>query len=256
MARNVADLALLFDAMTGEHALDPLSVPRPATSFEDAVNSDWRPRRVAYSPDLGITPVDPEVAAITRAAAERLTAEGIAVEEAHPDLGEAHECFQTLRALAFAINLGERMREHPGMLKPEVVWNVEKGLALTTDEIARAERQRVLLTQRMLAFLEAYDLLLCPSTIVAAFPIEERYLAACNGVTFETYIDWLAIAYAITLTCCPALSLPCGFTAEGLPVGLQVVSAPRREDHVLAGAKLLEDLLGLRNSTPIAPRTP
>jgi amidase len=256
MARNVADLALLFDAMTGEHALDPLSVPRPATSFADAVNSDWRPRRVAYSPDLGITPVDPEVAAITRAAAERLTAEGIAVEEAHPDLGEAHECFQTLRALAFAINLGERMREHPGMLKPEVVWNVEKGLALTTDEIARAERQRVLLTQRMLAFLEAYDLLLCPSTIVAAFPIEERYLAACNGVTFETYIDWLAIAYAITLTCCPALSLPCGFTAEGLPVGLQVVSAPRREDHVLAGAKLLEDLLGLRNSTPIAPRTP
>ena len=117
---------------------------------------------------------------------------------------------------------------------------------MTADEIARAERQRVALAQRMLAFFDTYDLLLCPSTIVAPFPIEERYLAACNGVTFETYIDWLAIAYAITLTCCPALSLPCGFTSEELPVGLQIVAPPRAEDRVLAGAKLIEDVLGLR----------
>ena len=254
MARNVGDLALFLDAMTGDYALDPLSLPKPATSFVDAAGSGWRPRRVAYSPDLGITPVDPEVAAITRAAAERLASEGIEVVEAHPDLSEAHECFQTLRALQFAVNFGERMRQHPGLMKPEVVWNVEKGLALTVDEIARAERQRVVLTQRMLAFFDTYELLLCPSTIVAAFPIEERYLAECNGVTFDTYIDWLAIAYAITLTCCPALSLPCGFTSETLPVGLQVVGPPKREDRVLAGAKLLEDLLGLRGTTPIAPR--
>jgi amidase len=240
--------------MTGEHPLDPLSLPRPARSFSDAANSGWRPRRVAYSPDLGITPVDPEVAAITRAAAHRLASESVVVEEAHPDLSEAHECFQTLRALSFAVNLGERLRDHPGMLKAEVVWNVEKGLALTVEEIARAERQRVILTQRMLAFFGTYDLLLCPSTIVAAFPIEQRYLAACDGTTFETYIDWLAIAYAITLTCCPALSLPCGFTGEDLPVGLQVVAPPRREDHVLAGAKLMEDILGLQGITPITPR--
>ncbi len=176
--------------------------------------------------------------------------------ETHPDLSEAHECFQTLRALQFAENFAERMREHPGLMKPEVVWNVEKGLALTVGDIARAERQRVALTQRMVSFFDDYDLLLCPSTIVAAFPIEERYLAACNGVTFETYIDWLAIAYAITLTCCPALSLPCGFTTEELPVGLQIVAPPHREDRVLAGAKQLEDILGLRGITPITPRTP
>ena len=256
MARNVGDLALLLDAMTGDYALDPLSLPKPATSFVDAASSGWRPLRVAYSPDLGITPVDPEVAAITRAAAQRLASEGIEVVEAHPDLSEAHECFQTLRALQYAVGFGERMREHPGLMKPEVVWNVEKGLALRPDEIARAERQRVVLTQRMLAFFETYDLLLCPSTIVAAFPIEERYLAECNGTRFETYIDWLAIAYAVTLTCCPALSLPCGFTNEELPVGLQVVAPPRREDRVLAGSKLLEDVLGLRGLTPITPRVP
>jgi amidase len=256
MARNVADLALLLDAMTGEHPLDPLSLPKPATPFSQAVTSGWRPRRVAYSPDLGITPVDPEVAAITRAAAERLQAEGIEVEEACPDLSEAHECFQVLRALNFAVSHAERLRAHRDLIKPEVIWNVDKGLALTADEVARAERQRVLLAGRMLAFFETYDLLLCPATIVAAFPVEERYLTACNGVTFETYIDWLAIAYAITLACCPALSLPCGFTREELPVGLQVVAPPRREDHVLAGAKLLEDVLGLRGITPITPRTP
>jgi amidase len=256
MARNVADLALMLDAMTGDYAADPLSLSRPAVPFTDSLHTGWRPRRVAYSPDLGITPVDPEIARITRAAAERLASAGIEVEEAHPDFSEAHECFQVLRALLMAGSLGERMRANPGVMKPEVVWNVEKGFALTVDEIARAERQRVTLMQRTLAFFETYDLLLCPTTIVAAFPIEERFLAECNGTRFETYIDWLAIVYAITLACCPALSLPCGFTSENLPVGLQVVAPPRREDRVLAGAKLLEDILGLRGITPIMPRTP
>jgi amidase len=122
------------------------------------------------------------------------------------------------------------------------------------DDIARAQAQRVALVQRSLAFFERYDLLLCPSTIVTAFPIGERYLAACNGQTFETYIDWLAIVYAITLACCPALSLPCGFDDQDLPVGLQIVGPPRAEGRVLAGGKLLEDLLGLRGRTPIDPR--
>lgn len=256
MARNVEDLALLLDAMTGDHPGDPLSLPKPPTSFIGAANGDWRPARVAYSPDLGITPVDPEVAMITRRAAERLAEDGVIVEEAHPDLSEAHECFQVLRAYQYAVNFGERMRQHPGVMKPEVEWNIEKGLALTTDDLARAERQRVALTRRMVEFFDTYDLLLCPSTIVTAFPIEERYLAECNGVRFETYIDWLAIAYAITLTCCPALSLPCGFTSDELPVGLQIVAPPKREDRVLAAASRFEDLLGLRGSTPITPRTP
>jgi amidase len=179
---------------------------------------------------------------------------GIPVEEAHPDLSEAHECFQTLRALAFAVTRGKLLREHRDLLKPEVIWNIEKGLALTVDEIMKAEAQRVALAGRMLKFFEQYDLLLCPATIVAAFPIEERYLAACAGHQFETYIDWLAIAYAVTLCCCPALSLPCGFTSENLPVGLQIVAPPHAEARVLAGAKLLEELLGLGQTTPIVPR--
>lgn len=253
MARNVDDLALLLDAMCGEYPADPLSLPRLPGTFRDAARGGWRPRRVAYSPDLGITPVDPQVAAITRAAAEALAREGVIVEEAHPDFSEAHECFQTLRALGFAVSRGALLRQHRNLLKPEVIWNVEKGLALTVEQIARAQAQRVVLMQRALAFFERYDLLLCPATIVTAFPVGERFLAACNGHVFATYIDWLAIAYAITLACCPALSLPCGFDDQDLPVGLQIVGPPRAEARVLAGAKLLEDLLGLRK-TPIEPR--
>ena len=108
--------------------------------------------------------------------------------------------------------------------------------------------------QRSVAFFERYDLLLCPATIVTAFPVGERYLTACDGHTFETYIDWLAIVYAITVACCPALSLPCGFDNQDLPVGLQIVGPPRGEARVLAGAKMLEDILGLRRTTPIDPR--
>ncbi|MGD9844924.1 MAG: amidase [Variibacter sp.] len=254
MARNVEDLALLYDAMTGEIPRDPLSLAEPRVSFLDAARSGWKPRKVAYSADLGITPVDPEVARLTRAVADKLADAGIPVAEAHPDLSEAHECFQVLRALAFAVSRVKLLREHRDLLKPEVIWNIEKGLALTVDEIAKAEAQRVALAGRMLVFFDEYDLLLCPATIVAAFPVEERYLAACAGHRFETYIDWLAIAYAPTLCCCPALSLPCGFTSEKLPVGLQIVGPARGDARVLAGAKLIEDMLGLRHTTPIAPR--
>ncbi|WP_253710316.1 amidase [Bradyrhizobium sp. WD16] len=254
MARNVEDCALLLDAMVGESAADPLSLLTPPTSFLAAARSGRKPRKVAYSPDLGITPVDPEVAAITRKAAEAFAKAGVIVEEAHPDLREAHDCFQTLRAFDFAVTKAELLREHSDLLKPEVIWNIEKGLALSVEEIAKAEAQRLALASRMLAFFTDYDLLLAPATIVAAFPVEQRYLAECAGHRFDNYVEWLAIVYAITVTCCPALSLPCGFTAEGLPVGLQIVAPPRAEAGLLAGARVLEDILGLRGSTPIEPR--
>ena len=254
MARNVEDVALLLDAMAGEIAADPLSLPRVSPSFLAAARSGARPRRVAYSPDLGITPVDPEVAAITRKAALAFAEAGVIVEEAHPDLSEAHDCFQTLRAFDFAMNAASLLRQHRDLLKPEVVWNIEKGLQLSVEQVEKAEAQRVMLTRRALAFFDTYDLLLAPATIVAAFPVEQRYLAECAGHRFDNYVEWLAIVYAITLVCCPALSLPCGLTSRGLPVGLQIVAAPRAEAQLLAGARLLEGLLGTPVRIPIDPR--
>jgi amidase len=256
MARNVGDLALLLDAMSGEHPADPLSLPSLPASFLSATRSGKRPKRVAYSPDLGITPVDPEVAAITRKAAMRFAEAGAIVEEAHPDLREAHECFHVLRAFDFALSKAALLRSKRNLLKPEVIWNIEEGLKLTVEQLERAEAQRVAMTARTLEFFEAYDLLLTPATIVAPFPVENRYVAECAGKKFDNYVEWLGIVYAITLVCCPALSLPCGFTASGLPVGLQMVAAPRGEAQLLAGAGVLEDILGLRGTTPIDPRAP
>jgi amidase len=256
MARNVEDVALMLDAMTGEHPADPLSLPKVPGSFRSAVRSGNKLRRVAYSPDLGITPVDPEIAAITRNAASRFAEAGVAVEQAHPDLREAHECFHVLRAFDFAVSKAAVLRSHRDQLKPEVVWNIEEGLNLSVEQIERAEAQRVAVAARMLEFFASYDLLLTPATIVPPFPIEHRYVAECAGQKFDNYVQWLGIVYAITLACCPALSLPCGFTETGLPVGLQMVAPPRGEAPLLAGAKVLEDILGLRGTTPIDPRPP
>lgn len=254
MARTVEDVALLFDAMTGESSADPISLPR-TTNFLAAARSDWRPARVAFSADLGITPVDPEVADICRTAAYRFTELGVVVDEAAPDLSGAHDTFQVLRAMNFAVAHADKLQHHRDKLKPELVWNVELGLTCTMADVVRAERQRAAMLQRMNAFFDQYDLLLCPATIVAAFPVGDRYVEECAGHRFENYVEWLAIAYAITLTGSPALSLPCGFTADGRPIGLQIVGRLRNEGRVLAGARALEDILGLRRMTPIDPRS-
>jgi amidase len=256
MARTVEDVALMLDAMCGEHPADPLSLPALPVPFLDAARAPTRVKRVAWSADLGVTPVDPEIAAITRKAAERFAETGAVVEEAHPDLAGVHECFHVLRAYDYAVSKAELLRQHRDLLKPEVIWNIEKGLRLTMDDLERAEAQRVTLAARALTFFDTYDLLLTPATIVPPFPVEQRYVAECAGTTFSNYLDWLAIAYAITMVCCPALSLPCGFTAEGLPVGLQIAGPPRSEARILAAARALEAILDVRGTTPIDPRVP
>ncbi|MCA3560819.1 MAG: amidase [Aestuariivirga sp.] len=254
MARNVQDLALFFDAMVGEEPADPLSLPSDGTSFLKAARSGWKPKRVAVSRDLGLPPVDKRVADLVLAAARKLEKEGVIVEEAHPDLRETRECAQTLRALSYA-NMRPLLDKHRDLLKAEVVWNIEKGLALTGAEIARAEAQRGELFRRMRAFFETYDLLLCPTTIVPPFPVAQRYVAECDGVKLETYVDWLMIVHAVTLTASPAISIPCGFTADHLPVGLQIVAPGRGEAKLLAGARFIEQVLDLGVITPIDPRT-
>jgi amidase len=124
------------------------------------------------------------------------------------------------------------------------------------EEIAQGERLRCAIMNRVATFFQTYDLLLCPSTIVPPFPVGDRYVARCNGVDFATYIDWLAIAYAPTLACTPALSLPCGFTKDGRPIGLQMIGPADGEGPLLAAARWLEDILALPTGMPIDPRSP
>jgi amidase len=254
MARCVEDVALLLDAMSGEDIRDPVSLPKPAHSFLSGARSGWRPARVAFSATLGFMPVDPQVAEITQAAALRFAEAGSHVEEAHPDCSEVHACFEVLRASFFASSKKALLETQRDKLKPEVIWNIERGLQLTMADIVRAEEQRAALMWRMLAFFGEYDLICAPATIVPPYPVEQRFVAECGGVRFENYVQWLGISYAFTLAGCPALSLPCGFTREGLPVGLQLVAPPRGEHRLLAAAKVLEDILDLKTHKPILPR--
>jgi amidase len=254
MARNVSDLALMLDAMSGWEAGDPTSLPRENNSFHSHLESVSQPKRIAVSKDLSVTPVDPEVAEIVLAAARKLEREGVIVEEAHPDLLDAMNCFQVLRAAGYAAGMLPLLEQHRDLLKPEVIWNIEKGLKLSGEEIARAQAQRATLFRNMHSFLERYDALLCPTTIVPPFPVDERYVKRCNGVEFETYIDWLLIVAVPTLCMCPAISIPCGFTASGLPVGLQIIGPNRGEARLLQIAKFAEDVLALGALTPIDPR--
>ena len=252
MARDVGDLAFFLDAMSGADARVPLALEAPARSFLAALD-DFAPGRIAFSPDLGVTPVDPRIADACRAAAERFAEAGVAVEEAAPELPGVKETFHTLRALIYAVTKGELLPEHRDVIKPDVVWNIERGLALTLEEIVRAERNRAALAASAGAFFGRYDLLLTPTTIVPPFPVEQRYVERCGDHVFENYVDWLAIAYVPTTLSLPALSVPCG-TVDGLPVGLQILGPPRGEAAVLAAGRRLEEVLALEWPLPMNPR--
>jgi len=254
MGRTVADAALMLDAMAGPHPDVPLALPAPQTPFLAAATAPQAPHRVAFSPDLGITPVDAEVAAVCRAAALRCEPLGGSVEEDHPDLREAPEAFRLLRAVQFAASLGPLVEEHPGVLKPEIEGNVELGRSLSGHHVAWAERSRGALTARTRAFFEHYDLLICPAACAQPFPVETRWLNQLGGYRFEHYVDWLRLTSAITLVGCPVVALPGGFTAAGLPVGLQLVGRPGGEHRLLAAAAALEAELGIAGRVPIDPR--
>ncbi|HKX09567.1 MAG TPA: amidase family protein [Stellaceae bacterium] len=256
MARNVADIGLMLDAMAGFDPRDPLSRPPPRRSFLERVRRPGKPKKVGYSPDLGFLPVDPEVQGIAEAAARKWSELGATVEAAAPDFSGAREVFRVLRAARYVTNLSPLYAEHRAKLKPDIVANIEAGLNLTADQIGRANREREALYQRVVDYFASYDLLLTPTVIVPPFDVDQRYVESVGDHRFEAYWDWLGLTYAVTLTGCPALSLPCGFTASGLPVGLQMVGRPYGDGELLGFAGMLEQALGLAGKTPIDPQPP
>ncbi|KAA5607072.1 amidase [Roseospira marina] len=253
MARDVADCALLLDAQCGATAADPFALEAPAHPFLAAAERPQAPLRVGWSPDLGLWPVDPEIAAICERAVRRFETAGTTVDAACPDFTGADTVFHVLRAASFVANLGPLLDQHRDRMKSDVVWNIAKGMAQTTADVADAWRARAALTARVAAFFETFDLLACPTTVVPPFPVTQRYVESANGQRFDNYLDWLGITYTLTLTGCPVLSIPCGTTTAGLPVGLQLMARPRGEAALLSYAALLEGLLG-HCLAPIEPR--
>jgi amidase len=245
----------MFDAEAGWHPLDPLSQVGPHPSFSEAAARPRKPARVAFSADLGVArAVDREVRAACRAAAEKLAREGVAVEEAHPDLADAEKTFLTLRGSVFVARHAQLMEKHRHMYKPEIIDNTEFGLKLTPRQIVDAEIAQGELIRRTAKWFENYDLLICPAVTCPPFDVNQRYVAEVDGVRFEGYMGWLVLTLAITVTACPVIALPGGFTASGLPIGLQLVGPPRSEAKLIAMASYLEKLLDVKPKTPIDPR--
>ncbi len=253
MGRTVADVALMLDAMAGIDPRDPRSFAPSGPSHAEASGTPATSLRIAWAADLGTTVVDPEIKAVCADAVAGFSGLGSIVEESCPDFAGAYDCFQTLRAAFFAGRAAPLLEAHRDKLKADVIWNIEKGLALTADEIGRAERERSALYERVAAFMGGYDILACPVMQARPYPVEQTYVGEIAGRKMASYIDWIAITFSISLTGLPALSLPCGFTEDGLPVGLQLVGRHRGEAALLAAAAQLEELLGIASRLPIDP---
>lgn len=240
MARDLGDLALFADAMAGSSPLAGLGKPHDPGGFRDAVANPCRPSRIAFSTDLGVTETSPEIAAICSAAVTRLEHENIAIESAHPDLGLAHRAFDVARALDYALSYGPDLERIRSDIKPENIWNIEFGLGMSSDDVLEMMAAQARLFQNASRFMLDYDLLICPAAIVAPFPVEERYPGFGAGLAYSEYYRWLAIVYAITVTTLPVITIPCGKTDDGLPVGLQLIGKAHGERELFAFARYLE----------------
>ncbi|MGV3629482.1 MAG: amidase [Betaproteobacteria bacterium] len=255
MARTVADVSLMFDAEAGFDARDPLSPRAPLPSFLQAAAQPEKPLRVAVSADLGVAPVvDREVRHVMDTLAAKLAADGVAVEHTHPDLNDAGKHFLTLRGAVYIARVAPLLAQYRDMLKPEVVENAEFGLKLKLTDVVAAEIAQGEIIRRAAAFFEQYDVLICPATLCPPFDVDWRFPASWDGVAFDGYMGWLVLTYALTMTACPVLAIPGGFTRGGLPVGLQVVGKPRGETALFRHAAYLERLLDIARRTPLDPR--
>ena len=241
MARNVEDLALLLSVLAGPVAGNPAGHETPGESFARVDQVELAGMRFALSVDLGgAFEVDRQVAEIVTAQGAVLESLGASVESAAPDLREAEDTFRTLRAWHFQASYGELLAAHEGEFKASLADNIRVGEDLTGRDVARAYRQRTALAQRMVRFFETYDALVLPVSQVPPFPADQEYPADINGQVQATYLDWMRSAYFVTVTGCPAISVPAGFTAEGWPVGLQIVVRPNDERRLLAIARAFE----------------
>jgi amidase len=246
IARTVGDTALLLGALAGPEAGTAQTLERwSAPDFD----SDLGSVRIGWSRNLAGLPVDSGVTTALEGARPLL--EGLCrVEEAEPDLDDADEAFHVLRALRFARLIADEVRTHPGLVKDTIVWNVDEGLALDAERIARARAIRTEIVHRMAAFLDDYDALALPASLVPPFPVEVEWPQEIDGTAMTTYLDWMRACTRISVTGHPAISIPFAFTPEGLPVGLQLVGRYGDEAGLLRLAAAIEAAIGASARRP------
>ncbi len=245
IARNVEDACLLLSVMAGHDSRDPMSVKETGEQFLAPLPRDFQETRIGWGGDMGCMTVEPEVLQICHSAAALFEQLGCAVNDERPDLGDAMEVFQVQRALGNLARLSDLSLLRPDwrtLVKETVLWNIDKGLQLTPEKIAKSDQQRAAIFSRVHTYFQHHDFLILPTTQVAPFDIETDWVREINGEAMETYIDWMRSCCIITVTGCPAASVPCGFTKEGLPVGLQIVGRPWHDFEVMQLAYAFEQI--------------
>jgi amidase len=240
LARTVGDVALMMSVIAGPDLRSPITLEDPGAIFARPLGRDFQGTRVAWSRDLGGLPVDPHTTAVLESQRGVFADLGIDLVEAEPDLSGADEVFHIFRAWDFELSYGDLLDNHRDQLKDTVIWNVEQGLAVTGPEISRAARVRSEIYRRVHDFFGEYEFLLLPVSQVPPFPADIPYPIEINGTPMATYIEWMRTCSRITVIGHPAISVPAGFTAEGLPVGLQILGRARDDWGVLQLAHAFE----------------
>ena len=250
MARTVQDLALQLTAIAGPDARAPISIAEPGSVFARPLEREFKGVRLAWSRDLGGLPVQSEVTAVLERGRHVLEHLGMIVEEAEPDLVDADEVFKTLRAYHFELSYGALLASGRAQMKDTVVWNIEQGRELSGPQVARAERKRTQLYHRVREFMQRYDFLAAPVVQVLPFGVEQPWVREITGQRMATYVDWMRSCYFVSVTGLPAISVPCGFSVEGLPVGLQIIGRYRDDFGVLQLAHAFEGHTGFWKTRP------
>ena len=247
MAKTVADTTLLFSILAGPDASDPLTLPESGEQFLDALVpaqlDNNHPIKVAVSEDLGTLPIDPEVRSVIQNTAKVFSDLGAEVVLDHPNLAGAMEVFQTQRAAGLRTlgrSLDFTLPRWRDDAKDTAIWNIERGFALTPDQLLDSELQRTKIYAEVAEFFQNYDVLALPAAQVPPFSIDQEWVTQIDGVDLETYIDWMAVCCMITVTGLPTLSIPAGFSSDGLPIGVQLVGKPRGDLALLKIAHWFE----------------
>jgi len=250
MARTVQDTALMLSTIAGPDPRSPIAITEPGSLFSRPLERDFKGVRVAWSRDLGGLPVDPRVTEVIEESRQVFESLGCMVEDSEPNFADADEVFKVWRAWRFELMYAELLESHRDKIKDAVIWNVEEGMKLTGPQIGRAERKRTELYHLVREFMETYEFLILPVSQVPPFDVKQRYVTEINGVKMDTYIDWMKSCYYISVIGLPAISVPCGFTPEGLPVGLQIVGRHQDDLGVLQLAYAFEQSTGLWRTRP------
>ena len=250
LGRSVAELAFALSTIAGPDPRAPLSISEPGERFARPLDRDFRGVRVAWFKDLGGVPFDPRVRAVVEDHRKTFESLGCVVEQAEPDFASAEIAFRILRAWNTANSYGKLLQQHPHAFKDTLKGEIEQGLGLSGGDVARAETAHGQLWRSFQAFLEGYEYFILPTTQLPPFDVNTPYPTEVAGVRFDSYIDWMKSCWYISTTGNPAVSVPGGFTPEGLPVGVQIVGRNKEDFSVLQMAHAFEQATGFGKKRP------